>query len=97
MRYNVRMTSDQQNQNEWLKELMEQRRALKRQLFAVDSQSASISSGGGSKSYTSRSVKDIKEKIAAVENEIVAVCGELEMDVPFKTSRGVYTIKTRFA
>ena len=93
------MTSDQQNIHDdaWLKELLDQRRALKRQLFSVDAQSSSIAAGGGSKSFTARSVRDIKEKIAAVENEIVAVCGELGVDVPFKTSRGVYTIKTRFA
>lgn len=85
-----------QEKQAWLKELEEQRMTLKRQLFSADSQSASISSGGGSKSYTNRAIAELKEKIAAVENEIVAVCNDLGVPVPFKTSRGVYKIKVRF-
>ena len=85
-----------QEKQAWLKELEDQRLALKRQLFSADSQSATISSGGGSKSYTNRAIAELKEKIAAVENEIVAVCNDLSVPVPFKTSRGVYKIKVRF-
>ena len=85
-----------QEKEAWLKELEERRLELKRQLFAADSQSASISSGGGTKSYTNRAVAELKEKIAAVENEIAAVCRDLDIPVPFDTSRGVYKIKVRF-
>lgn len=85
-----------QEKEAWLKELEERRLELKRQLFAADSQSASLSSGGGSKSFTNRSIAELKEKIAAVENEIVAVCRDLDIPVPFDTSRGVYKIKVRF-
>ena len=85
-----------QEKEAWLKELEERRLELKRQLFAADSQSASLSSGGGSKSFTNRSIAELKEKIAAVENEIAAVCRNLDIPVPFDTSRGVYKIKVRF-
>ena len=85
-----------QEKEAWLKELEERRIELKRQLFAADSQSASLSSGGGSKSFTNRSIAELKEKIAAVENEIAAVCRDLDIPVPFDTSRGVYKIKVRF-
>ena len=85
-----------QEKQAWLNELENQRLALKRQLFSADSQSATISGGGGSKSVTNRAVAELKEKIAAVENEIVAVCNDLGVPVPFKTSRGVYKIKVRF-
>ena len=85
-----------QEKEAWLKELEERRLELKRQLFAADSQSASLSSGGGTKSFTNRSIAELKEKIAAVENEIAAVCRDLDIPVPFDTSRGVYKIKVRF-
>ena len=85
-----------QEKEAWLKELEERRIELKRQLFAADSQSASLSSGGGSKSFTNRSIAELKEKIAAGENEIAAVCRDLDIPVPFDTSRGVYKIKVRF-
>lgn len=85
-----------QEKKTWLDELLQQRIALKRQLFAVDSHSVSLSAGGGSKSLTNRSIADLKEKIAAIENEIAALCGELGEEIPFKTTRGVYTIKARF-
>lgn len=79
----------------WLQELLDQRLALKRQLFAVDAQSHTISAGAGSKSFTNRTVADLKEKIAAIENEIVGLCAELHEPVPFKPARGVYMIKVR--
>ena len=50
--------------------LEERRTALVDQLAAVDAQSASVSSGGGSKSYTNRSVADFKAKIAFLDREI---------------------------
>jgi uncharacterized protein YceH (UPF0502 family) len=52
------------------RELEKRRDALVDQLAAVDAQSASVSSGGGSKSYTNRSVADIKAKIAFLDWEI---------------------------
>ena len=84
-----------QEKKAWLNELLQQRMELKRQLFAVDSQSASLSSGGGSKSFTNRSIADLKEKIAAIENEIAGLCDELGEEIPFKPARGVYKIKVR--
>lgn len=80
----------------WLEELKAQRIALKRQLYQVDAQSASMSAGGGAKSYTNRSVADIKEKIAAIESEIAAVCAELGEPLPFKPAGGVKRILARF-
>ena len=80
----------------WLEELKTQRLVLKRQLFAADAQSASMSAGGGAKSYTNRSVADLKEKIAAIESEIAAVCAELEIPLPFCPTGGVKRILTRF-
>lgn len=52
------------------RELERRREALVDQLSAVDANSASISSGGGSKSFTNRSVADIKAKIKALDAEI---------------------------
>ena len=53
---------------------LEQRRALLvDQLTAIDTQSASLSSGGGSRSYTNRSVDDIKAKIAFIDREIARI------------------------
>ena len=88
------MTRDEKKA--WLKELEDQRLALKRQLFAVDSQSATLSASGGSKSYTNRSVADIKAKIAAIESEIESICQDLEEPLPFKHAGGVHIIRTRF-
>ena len=51
-------------------ELEQRRNALIDQLTEIDTQSATMSSGGGSKSYTNRSVADIKEKIAFIDREI---------------------------
>ena len=51
-------------------ELEQRRNALIDQLTEIDTQSATMSSGGGSKSYTNRSVADIKAKIAFIEREI---------------------------
>ena len=90
------MSAQEIDKNAWLQELLDQRIALKRQLFSADSQSATISGGSGSKSFTSRSVAELKEKIAAIENEIVGLCGELGVEVPFKPARGVHMVKVRF-
>jgi uncharacterized small protein (DUF1192 family) len=51
-------------------ELERRRNALVDQLTELDAQSASISAGGGSRSYTNRSVADIKAKIAFIDKEI---------------------------
>lgn len=50
--------------------LEERRNALVDQLAAVDAQSATISSDGGSRSYTNRSVSDLRAKIAFLDKEI---------------------------
>lgn len=52
------------------KELEIKRDALIDQLAEVDTQSATMSAGGGSKSYTNRSVADIKAKIKYIEAEM---------------------------
>ncbi len=51
-------------------DLEAKRTALVDQLLEADSQSASLSAGGGSKSFTNRSVADIKAKIAFCDAEI---------------------------
>ena len=51
-------------------ELERRRNVLDDQITEIDTQSASVSSGGGSKSYTNRSVADIKAKIAFIDREI---------------------------
>ena len=51
-------------------ELERRRNALVDQLTEIDTQSASFSAGGGSKSMTNRSVADIKAKIAFIDREI---------------------------
>ena len=56
------------------KSILEKRReALVDQLTSIDATSASFSAGGGSKSYTNRSVADIKAKIRFIEEEIAAL------------------------
>ena len=53
------------------KAILEARRtALVDQLTSIDAQSATISTGDGSDSYTNRSVDDIKKKIRACDREI---------------------------
>lgn len=46
------------------------RNALVDQLAEIDTQSATVSMGGGSKSFSNRSVADIKAKIKFVEAEL---------------------------
>lgn len=46
---------------------------LENQLLAVDASSATLSSGGGSKSYTNRSVADLKAKIAYARRELARI------------------------
>lgn len=62
------MTRDDCNNR--LKELRARRDALVDQLSEIDAQSATLSAGGGTKSYTNRSVDDIKKKIAFLDREI---------------------------
>lgn len=51
-------------------ELEKRRQALVDQLTEADTQSASLSAGGGSKSYTNRSVADLRAKIKFIEAEM---------------------------
>lgn len=46
---------------------------LEDQLLSVDASSASLSSGGGSKSFTNRSVAEIREKIAYARRELARI------------------------
>lgn len=52
------------------RDLEKRREALVDQISGIDAQSASISSDGGSRSYTNRSVADIRSKIAFLDKEI---------------------------
>lgn len=54
-------------------ELEKRRAALVDQLTAADSQSASLSGGGGSKSFTNRSVDDIRKKIKFIDAEMARI------------------------
>lgn len=73
----------------WLDELLAMRRKLQRRIFAADASSATVSSGGGSKSYSQRSVAEMKEKLAALEAEIAAECAKLGKELPFAPSGGM--------
>jgi uncharacterized small protein (DUF1192 family) len=53
------------------------RDALVDAIAEVDTQSASISAGGGSKSFTNRSVDDLKRKIAFIDKEIARIDARL--------------------
>ncbi len=53
-----------------ISELEDRRAKLVDQLTDVDTHSATLSAGGGSKSYTNRSIADIKAKIKFVDREI---------------------------
>lgn len=53
------------------------RDALVDAIAEVDTQSASISAGGGSKSFTNRSVDDLKCKIAFIDKEIARIDARL--------------------
>ncbi|MBR2983544.1 MAG: hypothetical protein IKC80_10010 [Kiritimatiellae bacterium] len=53
-----------------VKKLQAQRDALVDQIADADVTSATISAGGGSKSYTNRSVDDLKKKVAFLDHEI---------------------------
>lgn len=58
-------------------ELETKRNALVDQLVSIDITSGSLSSGGGSKSFTNRSVADIKAKIAFLDDEIACLNAEI--------------------
>lgn len=53
------------------------RDALVDAIAEVDTHSASISAGGGSKSFTNRSVDDLKRKIAFIDKEIARIDARL--------------------
>lgn len=46
---------------------------LEDQLLTADANSASVSAGGGSRSYTNRSVEEIKHKLAYARGQLAAV------------------------
>lgn len=61
---------------------------LEDQLLSADANSASVSAGGGSKSYTNRSVADLKAKLAYARKELKKVnyqLGEGENPSAIKT------------
>lgn len=66
--------------NTRIAELEAKRSALVDQLTSTDASSISVSAGGGSKSISSRSVAEIKEKIKFIDREIArlrGVCGRI--------------------
>lgn len=58
-------------------ELVAKRVALVDQIAETDAQSATLSGGGGSKSYTNRSVDDLKKKVAFLDREIARLDARL--------------------
>ena len=58
-------------------ELRAKRDALVDQLAETDTQSATLSAGGGSKSYTNRTVEDLKKKIQFLDREIARLDARL--------------------
>lgn len=67
---------------------------LENQLLAVDASSATLSSGGGSKSYTNRSVADLKEKIAFARRELARIEARLGLR---KSPDAIVSIQPRYA
>ena len=65
---------------------------LEAQLLETDASSASISSGGGAKSYSNRAVAEIERKIRYCKREI-AKLGDMLAGLP---SGGIKTIYARF-
>lgn len=58
-------------------ELQAKRDAIVDQIADADAQSATVSAGGGSKSYTNRSVDDLKKKVAVLDREIAKLDARL--------------------
>lgn len=76
-----------------LDELQARRNALVDQLTDTDVSSASLSSSGGSKSYTNRSPDDLKKKIKFIDREIANLEARLGLrSNPF----AIKTIEVRF-
>jgi hypothetical protein len=75
MLYNDGMTRAELQ--DYLVTLQDDRRNLVRQLLSCDAQSATLSSGSGSKSYTNRTVADLKAKIRFADAEIARVSAAL--------------------
>ena len=65
---------------------------LEDQLLETDTSSASISAGGGSKSFSNRSVAELERKIRYCKREIARLDGLLAG----RSSGGVKTIYARF-
>ncbi len=76
-----------------MKKLEARREALVDQLTEVDAASASVSSGSGSKSYSNRSVSDIKAKIRFCDREIAKLAAVLGLR---PAPGGIKTIYARF-
>lgn len=76
-----------------ISQLEERRDALVDQLTDIDAQSATVSSGGGSKSYTNRSVADIKSKIKFCDREIARLNARLGSG---RSPSSIQTIRVRF-
>lgn len=57
--------------------LQVKRDALVDQIAEADAQSATVSAGGGSKSYTNRSVADLEKKIKFLDREIAKLDARL--------------------
>lgn len=63
-------------------ELEKMIRQLEDQLLAVDTQSASVSSGAGSQSYTNRTTAEIKAKISYAKIQLARLEGQLGLRTP---------------
>lgn len=74
-------------------ELQAKRDVLVDQIAEADTQSATVSAGGGSKSYTNRSVDDLKKKVAFLDREIAKLDARLGLRAD---PSAVRTIGVRF-
>ena len=82
------MTREEAQQR--INELERRRNALVDQLTEVDATSATVSASSGSRSYTNRSVDDIKKKIRACEREIVRIGAQFGLCPPPGQIRTIY-------
>lgn len=74
-------------------ELQAKRDAIIDQIADADAQSATVSAGGGSKSYTNRSVDDLKKKVAVLDREIAKLDARLGLRAD---PNAIRTIGVRF-
>jgi len=73
-----------------MREIETRREALVDQLMETDASSATVSSGSGSKSFTNRSVSDIKEKIRFCDRELARLGAQIGVGQAPNTIKTIY-------